>query len=279
MATTIQNPPAKNPNPDPEEEQLNGKQMSFLEHLEELRRRLLRGILSVFVGFGVCFYFADNIYTYLARPMTDTLHSLGLSDKLVYTNPVDPFNLYIKLSIMCGIFLVSPFILWQIWLFVSPGLYRHEKRYVWPFILLTSSLFISGGFFAYKLAFPAALRFLVGYGHHFQPMVTINEYWDLAISIMLGVGLVFELPVIILLLSIFGIVTPKFLWKHLRYAILVTAILAAAIVPTSDMASIFVVWIPLVGLYILSIGLSWIVHLKKKQALRPAQTQALTNDK
>src|SRR5712692_5163173 len=114
MATTIQNPPPTNPPPDPEEESLSGKQMSFLEHLEELRKRLLYSIYSLIVGFLICLYFADNIYGYLARPLTDTLKALHMPDKLVYTNPVDPFNLYIKLSLLGGVFLMSPFILWQI---------------------------------------------------------------------------------------------------------------------------------------------------------------------
>ena len=198
--------------------------MSFLEHLEELRQRLLRSVLSIIVGFGICFYFSDNIYGYLAKPLTDTLRSLHMSDKLVYTNPIDPFNLYIKLAAMGGLFLASPYVLWQLWLFISPGLYRHEKRYVWPFVLLTSGLFMSGGFFAYRLAFPPALRFLLTFAHRFQPMVTINEYFSIAMTIIIGVGLVFELPVIILVLSLFGIVTPKFLLKQLRYAVLVTAV-------------------------------------------------------
>ncbi len=184
----------------------------------------------------------------------------------MYINPVDPFNLYIKLSIMGGVIIASPYVLLQLWLFISPGLYRNEKKYIWPFVTLTSGLFISGAYFAYRLAFPAALRFLVSYAHHFTPMVTINEYWDLAMSVIVAVGVVFELPVVILLLSIFGIVTPKFLWKNIRYAILITAVVAAAIVPTNDMASIFLVWIPLVGLYILSIGLSWLVYLQKRRS-------------
>lgn len=262
MATTIQSPPSKNPKPDPESDS-NGKQMSFLEHLEELRQRLLRSILSIFVGFGICFYFRDQIYAYLAKPLTDTLHSLNLPEKLVYTNPTDPFNLYIKLAIVGGIFVASPYILWQFWLFISPGLYRHEKRYVWPFVGLTSILFMSGGFFAYKMAFPAALRFLVEFGHNFQPFITINEYWNLATTLLLGVGLVFELPIVILVLSIFGIVTPKFLLRNFRYAVLLTAIVAAALAPTPDWTTLFMFWIPMVGLYIFSIGLSWLVYLKK----------------
>lgn len=271
MATTIQNPPEKSPAPDPENE-ANGRQMSFLEHLEELRVRLLRSIYAIIIASGICFYFRDLIYAYLSKPLTDAYLANQISEKLVYTNPVDPFNLYIKLSIFGGLFVASPFVLWQLWLFISPGLYRHEKKYVWPFVGLTSALFIAGGFFAYKEALPKALWFLVGFGHQFTPMVTINEYWDLAMSIIIAVGVVFELPVVIMLLSIFGIITPRFLWKNFRYAVLLTAIVAAAIVPTNDMASIFVVWIPLVALYILSIGLSWLVYLKKRK--KRAQAQA-----
>jgi sec-independent protein translocase protein TatC len=266
MATSIENPPPQNPNPEPDEEHFSGKQMSFLEHLEELRRRLLRSIISVVVAACFCFYFADEIYGYIARPITGTLTALGFPPELVYSNPVDPFNLYVKLSLMAGLFLASPYVLFQIWLFISPGLYRHEKRYIWPFVLLTSGLFMSGGFFAYRLAFPAALKFLVSYGHSFRAVVSINEYWDLFMTITVGVGLVFELPVVILLLSIFGIVTPKFLIKNFRYAVLLTAVLAAGIIPSNDMASIFVVWIPLVGLYVLSIGLSWLVYFKRRHA-------------
>jgi sec-independent protein translocase protein TatC len=239
--------------------------MSFLEHLEELRQRLLHSVVAILITSGVCFYFHAAIYNILAEPLTSTLIALHLSPKLAYLNPVDPFNLSIKISLIAGLFLASPYVLWQLWLFVSPGLYRHEKRYVWPFILLTSGLFIAGGIFAYKLALPKALYFLVGFGREFQPVVEINEYWDLAFSIMLAVGLVFELPVVVMILSAFGIVTPKFLVRNIRYAILLTAVAAAAIVPSNDMASIFVVWIPLVGLYVLSIGLSWLVYLRKRK--------------
>ncbi len=269
MATTVPTPPTRRTNNDPEED-LNGKQMSFLEHLEELRQRLMRCIIAVVVTTCVCFYFRDQIYGYLAAPLTAALTHLHFPPKLVYVNPVDPFNLYIKLSIMGGVFLACPYILYQIWLFISPGLYKHEKRYIWPFILLTSSLFIGGGFFAYKLALPAAIEFLVRFAQQFQPMVEINEYFDLAIQIIVAVGLIFELPVAIMLLSLFGIVTPKFLWKNLRYAILITAVASAAIIPSNDLASIFIVWIPLVALYMLSILLSWLVWARRRR--KKAQT-------
>ena len=272
MATTIQNPPSKNPNHGPEDDDFSGKQMSFLEHLEELRQRLVRSAISVFVGFLICFYFSDYIYAFLARPITETLASLNLPPKLVMTNPVDAFNLYIKLSIVGGIFLAAPYILFQLWLFISPGLYRHEKRYIWPFVGMTSGLFFAGGFFAYRFAFPAALKFLLEFGHQFTPMITIHEYWDLALTIIVGVGVVFELPVVILLLSIFGIVTPRFLIKNIRYAVVITAVIAAALAPTPDWTTLFMFWMPLVGLYIISIGLSWLVYFRKDWKRRHEKT-------
>ncbi|MGH9405923.1 MAG: twin-arginine translocase subunit TatC [Terriglobia bacterium] len=262
MGTIAPSPRPKNHDP---EEELNGKQMSFLEHLEELRQRLMHSIIAIVVAAGICFAFRDRLYGILAEPLTNTLKSLHLTASLAYLNPVDPFNLFIKLSLVGGLFLACPYVLYQIWLFVSPGLYRHEKRYIWPFILLTSGLFIMGGYFAWRFAFPAALEFLVRFGHQFTPVITIDEYWDLAIQVIVAVGLIFELPVVILLLSFFGIVTPRFLWKNLRYAVLITAVLSAAIIPSNDLASIFIVWIPLVALYLLSILLSRLVWMKKKK--------------
>ena len=258
------------PKQEPEEEDESGK-MSFLEHLEELRKRLLHSIYAIVIAAGVSFIFADHIYGYLEKPLTDTLIQLHLSTtKLAYSNPVDPLNLYIKLALISGLFFASPYVLLQLWLFISPGLYRNEKRYIWPFVLLTSGLFIFGGFFAYRLAFPPALKFLISYGQRFTPVIMINEYWDLLTTVMLACGVVFELPVLILVLSLFGIVTPKFLIKNFRYAILITAILAAAIIPSNDPMSLFIVWIPLVGLYVLSIGLSWLVYFKKRRAKNDA---------
>jgi sec-independent protein translocase protein TatC len=264
-------PPIDAPGDDDAEGERDLRKMSFLEHLEELRQRLVRSAISVFVGFVICFYFSDHIYGLLAKPLTDTLQGLHMADKLVYTNPVDPFNLYIKLSIVGGIFLAAPYILFQLWLFISPGLYRHEKKYVWPFVGLTSSLFFAGGFFAYRFAFPAALKFLLEFGHRFTPMITIHEYWSLALTIILGVGVVFELPVVILLLSIFGIVTPKFLVKNIRYAVIITAVVAAALAPTPDWTTLFMFWMPLVALYIISIGLSWLVQYRKNRKRRHEQ--------
>ena len=156
--------------------------------------RLLHALVAVMVGAGVSFFFRNSIFAYLASPLVRTLRTLGLPARLIYTNPVDPFILYLKLSIMTGVFLAFPYVSWQFWSLVSPGRYRHQKRHVYFFVTFTSTLFVTGGFLAYKLALPIALRPLVSYGSSVRPMLTINEYWDLAILIILGVALIFELP-------------------------------------------------------------------------------------
>jgi Tat protein translocase TatC len=153
---------------------------------------LLRSAAGILVGMALCFYFADSIYNYLARPLTDALHAVGLSSRLVYTDPFDPLRLYIKLSTMCGVFLASPYIAWQIWASMAPSLYRHDKRHLWPFILVTTTLFVGGGLFTWKLTLSLALRLVLSHG--FRPM--LHDYWNLAMSILLGVGLLFEVPVL-----------------------------------------------------------------------------------
>ncbi len=146
--------------------------MGFLDHLEELRKRIIYSIISIVIGFLACWKYAENIYEIMQRPIMEALHSNGLSAKLVYLNPTEPFNLYLKVGFMAGLFVASPFVLYQLWCFISPGLYRNEKRYVMPFMASTVALFLAGGYFGYKLVLPQALVFLIGYGKDFQPMIT-----------------------------------------------------------------------------------------------------------
>src|ERR1035437_3253202 len=157
--------------------------MGFLEHLEELRKRIIYSIIAITVGFFACWKYAENIYDVMQRPIMDALHANGLSAKLVYVNPTEPFNLYLKVGAMAGLFVASPFVLYQVWCFVSPGLYRNEKRYVVPFMVSTVALFLAGGYFGYRLVLPAALVFLIGYGKAFQPMITLTEYSSLFLTI------------------------------------------------------------------------------------------------
>src|ERR1022692_3653370 len=203
--------------------------MGFLDHLEELRRRLVYSIAAVAVGFFVCWWKVERIYDVMQRPIMDVLRANGLSEKLVYLNPTEPFNLYLKIAALAGLFLTSPFVLYQVWMFISPGLYRNEKRYAVPFMVSTIALFTMGGYFGYRIAYPRALDFLIGFGQQFQPMITIGEYTQLFLSIVLGMGLIFEMPILIFFLSLMGIVSAGFMWRNFRYAILVIFIIAAIV--------------------------------------------------
>jgi len=240
--------------------------MSFLEHLEELRRRIIYSIIAVVVGFFACWSYADNIFALMQRPIMEALHRNGMAEKLVYLSPTEPFNLYLKIGALAGLFVVSPFVLYQVWLFISPGLYRNEKRYVFPFMFSTVGLFVAGGLFGYKLVYPAALDFLIGYGKQFQPMITIHEYTDLFLTVILGLGVVFELPILVFFLALMGVVSAGWMWRNVRYSILVIFIIAAIITPTTDILNMCIFAAPMVALYILSIGIAWLVHPKQRKA-------------
>jgi len=240
--------------------------MGFLDHLEELRKRLVYSIIAVAAGFFVCWGFARNIYEVIQRPVIEALARNGLTAKLVFLNPTDPFNLYLKVAGMAGLFVASPFVLYQIWCFISPGLYRNEKRYVWPFMFSTVALFISGGYFGYKIVLPQALVFLIGFGKDFQPMITVTEYSSLFLSIIVGLGVVFEMPIVIFFLALMGIVSAGWMWHNIRYAILGIFIVAAIITPTPDIMNMCIFAAPMLALYFLSIGIAWMVHPSQRKA-------------
>jgi sec-independent protein translocase protein TatC len=242
--------------------------MGFLEHLEELRKRIVYSIVAVAVGFGACWWKVEKIYDIMQRPIMQVLTKHHLSDKLVYLNPTEPFNLYLKIAALAGLFLTSPFVLYQVWMFISPGLYRHEKRYVVPFMVSTISLFLCGGYFGYRIVYPRALDFLIGFGAQFQPMITIGEYTQLFLSIVLGMGLIFEMPILVFFLAFMGIMSPRFMVKNFRYSILVIFIVAAIVTPTPDIVNMCVFAAPMLALYALSIGVAWAVHPEQRQARR-----------
>jgi len=245
--------------------------MSFLEHLEELRKRIIYSIIAVTIGFFACWGYAEKIFGLMQIPIMDALRRNGMSEKLVYLNPTEPFNLYLKIGFMAAIFVTSPFVLYQVWMFISPGLYRNEKRYVLPFMFSTILLFVSGGLFGYKMVYPAALDFLISYGKQFQPMITIGEYTDLFLTIILGLGIVFELPIVVFFLAIMGVVTAGWMWRNIRYSILVIFIIAAILTPTTDILNMCLFAAPMVGLYIISIGVAYIVHPKQRRARRESK--------
>ena len=197
-----------------------------------------------------------------------------MAEKLVYLNPTEPFNLYLKVAALAGLFVASPFVLYQVWMFISPGLYRNEKRYVLPFMVLDRHLFLAGGAFAYKMVYPAGAEFPDRFGNQFQPMITIGEYTDLFLTIIIGMGVIFEMPILVFFLALMGIVNAGWMWRNLRYSILVIFIIAAIMTPTTDILNMCIFAAPMVGLYVFSIGIAcWCI----RNSVRPARREK-TND-
>lgn len=245
--------------------------MSLLEHLEELRRRIIHSAIYLVIGFFVAYGFHVKIYAFMQEPITIALKAHHLPTQLVYLNPVDIFNLYIKISLMAGAIFASPFILYQVWLFISPGLYQKEKQYVVPFMAATVGLFLAGAFFGYHYVYPGALNFLIGYSKEFTPMVTVGEYTELFLTVILGLGITFELPIVVFFLALFGLVSARFLWKNIRYAILLIFIIAAIITPTPDVLTMCIFAAPMLALYGLSIFVAYMVHPSRRKRLRESR--------
>ncbi len=234
--------------------------MSLMEHLEELRKRIVHSAIYLAVGFAVAYGFHERLYGLVDAP----LNRLGI--KLNYTHPMDPLNLYLQVALIGGAILASPFILYQVWLFIAPGLYQKEKRFVIPFMAATLGLFLAGASFGYFFVFPGALKILIfGFGGKFNPMVTIEDYTGFFLSIILGLGISFEMPVLIFFLAMFGIVSPKFLWKNIRYAILAVFLVAAFICPSPDPWTMCVYAIPMLSLYVVGIAVAWWVHPARRR--------------
>jgi len=234
--------------------------MSLMEHLEELRKRLLHAVAYLLVGFAVAYFFHERLYGIVQAPL-DQLHI-----PLNFTHPTDGLNLYLKTSLVGGAILASPFILYQIWLFISPGMYANEKKYVFPFMGATVGLFLAGAWFGYRWVLPGALKVLVlDFGRKFHPILTIDDYTGFFLSIILGLGICFELPILIFFLALFGIVDAKFLMRHFRYAILAIFIVAAIICPMQDPFSMCLFASPMLLLYFLGVALAYFVHPNRRK--------------
>ncbi|MDT4965953.1 MAG: sec-independent protein translocase protein TatC [Acidobacteriota bacterium] len=337
-----------------------GGQMSFLNHLDELRGRIIRSVAFVFVAFVGCWFVSDYIYNFLALPIQqalaeaqrnepafigmtgqetilpnsalkeadtgryvfgrttklgssvipegtsvsakvgkDQLGRVGLftdealfagetvipkgvmlpfdfnikpkampdpNAKLVVTTAMEPFSLYVEVSIYAALALAVPFILWQIWAFVSPGLYPHERRYALPFVLLSTISFVIGGAFAYKIIFPPAAKYLLGLGEDFRLFLNASDYFDFIILIMLAMGVVFQMPAITYVLSRIGIISAKFLIRHWKGALIVILIAAAVLSPTNDVPNMLLFAAPMILLYVVSVFIAWIFGKERKRA-------------
>ena len=233
--------------------------MSFLEHLGELRVRLFRALLSIALFFGVGWYYSRQIFNFLLEPLRPYLKG----SKPVFLDITEPFFLFMKVAFLAGLFAASPFVLYQLWAFISPGLYPQERRYAAPFVIFSSLFFLAGGAFGYYIAFPYAARFLLKVAEGFEPALTMRGLFQFESRLILGMGLVFELPVLILLLAKLGIVTPRFLARNLKYAVLISFIIAAVITPTPDVVTQCVFALPMIALYLVGLAASLLVRRRR----------------
>src|SRR5712692_7630155 len=247
------------PGVDASEDERELPKMSFLEHLEELRKRLIISIVALGVAFLVCWNFADRIFALLAQPLSLFLPP---GEMLVFTRLTEPFMLYMKVAFFAGIFLASPIILWQLWLFIAPGLYKRERRYAAPFIIIASLFFIVGGYFGYRVLLPGTCAFFLETGKEFRQMIKADEFFSFASMVILATGLVFETPILIFFLARLGIVTPAFLLQKFKWAIVLSFIIAAIVTPTPDMVTQTVLAVPMIALYALGIAIAYIFGKK-----------------
>ena len=268
-------PPPPDDDDDGDEEEKGMLRMSFMEHLEELRARLIKALGGIVVAFLLSLTFCKPLWDVVVSPAVIALKTLHLNPQLVAITPTEQFNvIYLKLPLLVSLFLGSPWVLYQVWAFISPGLYKRERRWAVPFIFCTAGLFIAGGCFAYFVVFRFGLEFLLGIGRdiHVAPMVSINEYFDLFVNVTLGVGLVFEMPVIIFFLTLLRLASPRFLLRHSRYAVLGITILAAVVTPTPDVFNMMIFAVPMVMLFFVGVFASHLLVLHRKGRKFPWRT-------
>jgi sec-independent protein translocase protein TatC len=236
--------------------------MGFLEHLDELRKRLLWSLVAIVLAFVAALSQSKRILEFLLRPISPMLGD----ERPVFIDLTEPFLLYMKVALLVALFLSAPFILYQAWAFISPGLYPRERRYAIPFVLFATVFFLAGGAFGYYIGFPVASKFLLGIADEFQPALRISSLFGFQSKIILGLGVVFELPTVIYFLARLGLVTPQFLWRNFKYAILIIFIIAAVITPTPDVVTQCIFAAPMILLYLAGI---LVAHLFGKPRRKP----------
>lgn len=262
------------PPPPPEEDDDEGMlRMSFLQHLEELRSRLIKAIIGGVVAFLACIGFGEKLWTIIQAPAVEALTKIGIHPpQLVSTEPMESFNImWFKIPAVTSLFVAAPWILYQVWAFIAPGLYKKERKWAIPFVLCTAGLFIGGGLFAYFVAFRFGLTFLLQLAviGSVTPMITITSYFDLFMNVMLGVAIVFELPVVIFFLILLRVVTPKWLMANSRYAILGIVILAAIVTPTPDALNMCLFAVPMLVLYFIGVFAGYLLVLRREGEMFP----------
>jgi sec-independent protein translocase protein TatC len=246
--------------PEDDEESPGGK-MSFLEHLDELRKRIINACLGIAVGIGFSFFFIQSIYDFLTAPAIATLPP---GSKLIYTQPTEAFSLYIQISLISGATLAAPFIMYQVWRFIAPGLYANEKRFVVPFVLFSTLGFLGGAAFNHYVAYPFIMVYFASFNTpNLTYMPQLSYVFGLYVKMLLGLGIIFQMPTVVFFLAKMQLLTAWFLVKHIKMASLLVFIIAAVITPTGDPMTLMIFAAPMLALYVLSIGVAWIVGPKR----------------
>lgn len=237
------------------------EKMPFTDHLGELRKRLIRILIVLGIGLGGCWFYKDLLFQVITRPLYQVLPE---NSHMIYTSLPEAFFNYIKICFYTSLVLTSPYTLYQLWKFISPGLYKSEKKYVAPFVISSSLLFVGGVLFGYFLALPPAFGFFVEFSSDFlKPMISVKEYLSFAIKLLLAFGLSFELPVLIFFMAKIGVVNSKMLGKNRRYAILIIFVAAAILTPSPDAFTQIIMAVPLMGLYEIGIFVAKFAEKKR----------------
>jgi sec-independent protein translocase protein TatC len=250
-----------------EDEELESEQgkMSFLDHLDELRRRIIYSLVAVLVGLGIALFYVSPIFQFVFQPMQALLPP---GQTLIYTDPSEAFFLQIKIALMAGLILASPVVASQVWLFIAPGLYAHEKKLAIPFVVMSSTLFVGGAAFSHYLVFPIVWRFFVSFTNDFLTfMPRVEPAFSMYLRLVLALGITFQLPTLVLFLARLGVVTPRLMIRHFKYAVLLIVIASAVLSPDGGGVGMLAMGGPVIVLYILSIGLAWIFGKKKSKEI------------
>lgn len=254
-------PPPSDLEDEAESEEDSTAKMSFLEHLDELRKRLIISVSAIAAGFLICLFFIDEIFAFIMVPLQQALPKGG---KFIYTEPTEAFMLQIKGAALVGLVVASPVILHQLWLFISPGLYANEKKFAIPFVFMTTFFFLAGAFFSHFVAFPWSWVFFASFTTGYMDFLPkIGPVFSLYAKMLLAFGLIFQMPTIVLFLARFGIVTARLLIRYFKYAFLAIFIIAAVLSPGTDVVSQLMMAVPMLLLYAVSIAVAWVFGRKK----------------
>ena len=254
--------------PDEDDDTAAAGKMSFLEHLDELRKRIVNSAIAIAVCVVVGFAFINKIVDFILAP---TRGALPAGVKMIYTEPGEAFSLYVQIALIMGVVLAAPFIMYQVWMFIAPGLYSNEKRLAIPFVIFTTLGFVLGAAFNHYIAFPFMMVFFASFNTpDLAFMPRLDDVFGLYTKMLLGMGIVFQMPTVVFFLAKMRMITAWFLLSNFKYAFLIIFVVAAVITPTGDMMTQTIFAAPMVALYALSILIAWVVGPKRLRAPKDA---------